>query len=121
VYPGRTVGAVLISVVVVPVGIWAALVALLSLAQQVLAGFMAVGHESWTRALNPQTWLGWQNGAGTGGVLDSLLGGPGAPTGTVSRYLTFMLSALLAAGCYLLLTTAWSRANGPSRSASRRA
>ncbi len=109
--------AVVISILAVPIGLWAALVAVLALAQQVLVGFLAMSPSSWTQALNPAVWFGWRDAAGGGGLLDSLLGGPGAPTGTVSRYVTFLLAALLAVGCYAIVTTAWARANGPSRKA----
>lgn len=105
---GRPVAAVLVTVVAVPLGVWAALVAALSLVQQVLSGFLTLADASWTEALNPAVWFGWQNLAGTGSLWDSLLGGPGAPGGTVNRYVTFMLSAMLAAGCYASVTSVWS-------------
>jgi len=109
----------LVTVVAAPVGIWAGLVAALTLVQQVLSGFLTLADASWTQVLNPAVWFGWQNVAGTGSLLDSLLGGPGAPGGTASRYVTFMLSALLAAGCYAAVTTAWSWA-APRRTSSDR-
>lgn len=105
---GRALVAGLVTIVAAPVGVWAGLVAALTLVQQVLSGFLVLADASWTQALNPAVWFGWQNVAGTGSLLDSLLGGPGAPGGTASRYVTFMLSALLAAGCYAAVTTAWS-------------
>ena len=104
---GRLVAAVAVSALAAPIGIWAALVAALSLLQQVVAGFFVLGNASWTEFLNPAVWFGWQNVAGTGGILDSLLGGPGAPGGTVSRYATFLLAAMLASGCYAVVAAAW--------------
>jgi len=109
---GRAVGAVIISIIAVPLGVWAALVAGLTLVQQVLAGFLVIADASWTQALNPAVWFGWQNMAGTGSFLDSMLGGPGAPGGTVSRWLVFMVSAALASACYAAVTTAWAWARG---------
>jgi hypothetical protein len=105
---GRKLVAGLVTVVAGPIGVWAALVAALSLLQQVLAGFWTIANASWTQALNPAVWFGLQNVAGTGSVWDSLLGGAGAPGGTVNRYITFMLFAFVAAGCYRAVIAAWS-------------
>ena len=70
---GRAVAAAIISIIAVPLGVWAALVAGLTLVQQVLAGFLVIADASWTQALNPAVWFGWQNMAGTGSFLDSTL------------------------------------------------
>jgi hypothetical protein len=112
-YRGRTIIALLVSFIAVPVGLWAALVAVLSLMQQALAGFLAVGSASWTQALNPEIWLGRQNVGGTTSFLDSMIGGPGAPGGTVSRYVVFVVGAMLAAGCYAIVVALWDWASGP--------
>ncbi|MDQ5975890.1 MAG: hypothetical protein QG661_3099, partial [Actinomycetota bacterium] len=39
---GRAVAAAIISIIAVPLGVWAALVAGLTLVQQVLAGFLVI-------------------------------------------------------------------------------
>ncbi len=109
----RKIVALLVSLVAVPVGLWAALVSVLSLMQEVLAGFLVVGSASWTRVLNPSAWLGWHDAAGAGGLLDSMLGGPGAPGGTVSRYVTALVCAMIAAGCYAIVMAVWDYASGP--------
>lgn len=109
----RNIVALLVSVVAVPVGLWAAVVSVLSLMQQVLAGFLVVGSASWTRVLNPTAWLGWQDAYGAGRLLDSMLGGPAAPGGTVSRYVTALVFAMIAAGCYAIVVAAWDHASGP--------
>jgi hypothetical protein len=117
---GRALAATGVTMVAVPVGVWAALVAGLTLVQQVLAGFVVIADASWTQALNPAVWFGWQNVAGNGSFLDSILGGPGAPGGTVNRWLVFMLSAALASACYAAFTTvwAWARASRGDQSPS---
>ena len=109
----RTTLAVLVTAIAGPIGIWAGLIAALSLLQQVLAGFWTIANASWTEFLSPAVWFGWQNIAGTGSIWDSLLGGAGAPGGTVSRYLTFMLFAFMAAGCYTAVKAIWSWARSP--------
>ena len=90
------------------------LVAILSILQQFLAGFFDLSQASWTSFLNPAVLLGWESPGGTGGPLDAIFGGPGAPGGTVSRYFVFMGSAFLAAigiGGWKVLWT-WARADG---------
>ena len=109
----RTTLAVLVTAIAGPIGIWAGLIAALSLLQQVLAGFWTIANASWTEFLNPAVWFGWQNIAGTGSIWDSLLGGAGAPGGTVNRYLTFMIFAFIAAGCYAAVKAIWSWAASP--------
>lgn len=104
----RLTVATLISMVAGVVLIWAGLIAALSLVQQVLAGFFDLSQTRWTQAFNPWVWFGVESIGGTGGIFDALLGGPGAPGGTVSRYITFMLFAFIAAACYLAITTLWS-------------
>ena len=93
---GRRVVAAVVSV---PLALWIGyfgLVAALSILQQFLAGFIDLSQASWTSFLNPAVLLGWESPGGTGGPLDAIFGGPGAPGGTISRYFVFMGSALLA-------------------------
>lgn len=104
---GRTVAAVIGSI---PLALWIgyfALVAFLAIAQQLLAGFVDLSMASWTSFLNPAVILGWESPGGTGGPLDAIFGGPGAPGGTVSRYFVFMGSAFLAAGGYGVWNLLW--------------
>jgi hypothetical protein len=105
--------AVLVSMVAVPVGLWAGLVAAATIIGQVLAGFGVLANADWMQVLNPAVWLGIQNVAGNGSVLDSLVGGPGAPGGTVNRYVAFMVTGVLAAACYTALRAVWSWASRP--------
>ena len=94
---GRKVAAVIASV---PLALWIGyfgLVAALSILQQLLAGFVDLSQASWTSFLNPAVIVGLQSPGGTGGPLDAIFGGPGAPGGTVSRYFVFMGAAMLAA------------------------
>ena len=105
--PGRAVVAALVSVVAVPVGIWAGLVAGATIIGQVLAGFGVLANADWIQVFNPAVWFGFQNVAGTGSLIDSLLGGPGAPGGSAWRYIVFMLMGLLAAACYTGVRAVW--------------
>lgn len=105
--------AVLVTAVAGPIGAWAGLVAGLTLLGQVLAGFGVIANAQLTEFLNPAVWLGWQNVAGTGSIVDSLVGGPGAPGGTVNRYLVFMLTAIIAAACFTGLRAVWRWARAP--------
>jgi len=107
-HPGRSVAAIAVSVVVGPVMIWAGLICVATIIQQVLSGFFDFSQASWTQAFNPAVWLGLESIGGTGGILDALIGGPGAPGGTVNRYFTFMLFGLLAAASYAAITMMWN-------------
>lgn len=104
----RSVVAVLVSVILGPIMVWAGLIAGLTLIQQVLSGFFDLSQASWTQALNPWVWIGAESIGGTGGIFDALVGGPGAPGGTVNRYITFMIFAAITAACYYGLTAIWS-------------
>jgi hypothetical protein len=117
---GRATTAVLVSAIAGPIGIWAGLIAALALVQQVVSGFVMIGDASWTEVFNPAVWFGWQNIAGNGSVLDSLLGGPGAPGGTASRYVVFMVFAMTAAACYGAVRAVWRWAQ-PGQEPSTRA
>jgi hypothetical protein len=103
----------------VPLAIWIGyfgLVAVLSILQQLLAGIFDLSQASWTSFLNPAVLLGFQSPGGTGGILDAVFGGPGAPGGTVSRYFVFMGSALLAAAGYGVWKVMWEWARPTSNS-----
>jgi len=105
---GKSVAAIAVSVVVGPVLIWAAFICVITIIQQVLSGFFDFSQASWTQAFNPAVWLGIESIGGTGGILDALIGGPGAPGGTVNRYFTFMLFGLLTAASYAAITMMWN-------------
>jgi len=105
---GKSVAAIAVSIVVGPVMIWAGLICVATIIQQVLSGFFDFSQASWTQAFNPAVWFGLESIGGTGGILDALIGGPGAPGGTVSRYVTFMLFGLLAAASYAAITMMWN-------------
>lgn len=83
------------------------LVALLTILQQVLAGFIDLGQATWTSFLNPAYILGFQSVGGTGNIFDALVGGAGAPGGSVNRYFVFMVTAALAAVALLGLKAVW--------------
>lgn len=106
--PQRNVIAVVASVLLGPIMVWAGAIAALSLIQQVLAGFLDLTEVSWSRFLNPLVWVGAESIGGTGGIFDALVGGPGAPGGTVNRYVTFMIFAAITALCYFGIKSAWS-------------
>ena len=112
---GRSGAAVAVSIVAGPVMVWAGLICLLTITQQVISGFLDVSQGSWTQVFNPAFWLGWQSFGGTGGVLDALVGGPGAPGGTVSRYFTFMLFGLITAACFGAINASWNWARNSSQ------
>ncbi len=104
---GRRLLAVVISV---PLAAWIGyfgLVAALSILQQFVAGFIDLSRASWTSFLNPAVIVGFESPGGTGGPLDAIFGGPGAPGGTVSRYFVFMGSALLAGVGYAVWKLMW--------------
>jgi hypothetical protein len=108
---------VVAAVVSVPLALWIGyfgLVAALSILQQFLAGFIDLSMASWTSFLNPAVLLGWESPGGTGGPLDAIFGGPGAPGGTVSRYFVFMGSALLAGVGYAGWKLMWDWAKPQS-------
>ena len=110
---GRMTVAVAVSVVAVPVGLWAGLLAAATILGQVLAGFGVLANADWVQVFNPAVWFGFQNVAGTGSFLDSMLGGPGAPGGSAWRYVVFMVAGVLAAACYTGVRAVWSWASSP--------
>ena len=103
----RLLVAGIASVPLVIVAVYLGLIAALSIVQEVLAGFIDLSKASWTSFLNPSVILGIQSPGGTGGILDALVGGPGAPGGTVSRYFVFMVSGVIAYGSFMLLMHVW--------------
>ena len=105
---GRVVVAGLVTLVAGPFGLWAGLVAAATLLGQVLAGFGVITNADLAQVFNPAVWFGLNNIAGTGSLLDSLVGGPGAPGGTVNRYIVFMLMGFIAAICYAVLKAVWT-------------
>lgn len=111
---GKSGAAIAVSIVAGPVMVWAALICVVTIIQQVISGFIDFSQASWTQAFNPAVWFGLESLGGTGGVFDALLGGPGAPGGTVSRYFTFMIFGLLTAACYVAITATWNWARNSS-------
>jgi len=99
--------------------IWAGLICVITIIQQVLSGFIDLYQASWTQAFNPAVWLGLESIGGTGGILDALIGGPGAPGGTVNRYVTFMLFGLLTAASYAAITATWNWARSKPHTTSQ--
>jgi len=94
-----------------PLGIFLAyfgFVAVLTILQQVLAGFIDLGQATWTSFLNPAYILGIQSIGGTGNIFDALVGGSGAPGGSVNRYFVFIVTAALAAGAFVGLKAMWA-------------
>lgn len=112
---GRVVVAGLATVVLGPVGLWASVVATVTIIEQVLAGFGVIVDAQWSQALNPAVWVGIDNIAGNGSLLDSLLGGPGAPGGTAGRWLAFAVTMAIAAFCFGVLRFLWRWAAGRER------
>jgi hypothetical protein len=111
---GKSLVAVAVTVLAAPIGLWCALVAAASLISQVLAGFGVISNANWTQLFSPAVWFGFNNIAGTGSLMDSLVGGPGAPGGSVNRYVVFMLTGFVAAGCYTGIRAAWKWAGASS-------
>ena len=114
--PGRSVIAVIVTIVAGPIGVWAALVAAASLISQILAGFGVIANADWMQIFNPAVWFGFNNIAGTGSLMDSLVGGPGAPGGSVNRYVVFMITGIVAAACYTGIKATWTWATRSDRS-----
>ena len=105
---GRSLVAVLVTIIAAPIGAWSALVAAASLLSQILAGFGVIANANWMQIFNPAVWFGFNNIAGTGSLMDSLVGGPGAPGGSVNRYVVFMITGIVAAACYAAIKATWA-------------
>jgi len=105
---GRSAVAVMVTVMAGPVGVWCALVAAASLLSQLLAGFGVIANADWMQIFNPAVWFGFNNIAGTGSLMDSLVGGPGAPGGSMNRYLVFMLTGIVAVACLASVRAVWA-------------
>ena len=103
----RLIIAGIASVPLAIVAVYLGLIAALSIVQEVLAGFIDLSNASWSSFLNPSVILGFQSPGGTGGIFDALVGGPGAPGGTVSRYFVFMISGVIACGSFMALMHVW--------------
>lgn len=104
---GRVAAAVAVTVVAGPIGVWTALIALISIISQLLAGFGVIINANWVNLFNPAVWFGFNNVAGTGSIGDSLVAGPGAPGGSVNRYVLFMVTGIAAAACFAALRSVW--------------
>lgn len=113
----RTAIALLVTIPLAVVMVYTGLLAALAILQQVLAGFVDLSEASWTRFLNPAVIVGLESPGGTGGPLDALFGGPGAPGGTVPRYLVFMVAGAIAYGSFFGLTHLWAWARRDELSA----
>lgn len=74
------------AVPVVPLLLLALGVAILTLIEQFLAGFIDLRQATLATVLNPEFIFGFASIGGTGGPLDSLIAGPGAPGGPVLRF-----------------------------------
>lgn len=111
---GKGALALVTTVLIGPILLWSSLICVITIVQQILSGFIDLSQTSWTQVFNPAVWFGLESIGGTGGLLDALIGGPGAPGGTVSRYFTFMLFGLLTAGCYAAITAIWTWARRQS-------
>lgn len=112
---GRRVIAGFVCVPLVVIVLYGGLIAALSILGQVLSQFVDLSSASLTSFLNPSVLLGLESPGGSGGVLDAVFGGPGAPGGTVSRYFVFMVSAGVAAIAWFAIRAVWSWGSGPSR------
>jgi hypothetical protein len=108
VHRGKGALALAVTVVIGPILLWSALICVITIVQQILSGLFDLSQTSWTQVFNPAVWFGLESIGGTGGILDALIGGPGAPGGTVSRYFTFLVFGLLVAGCYAGITSMWA-------------
>lgn len=94
----------------IPLGIVLAyfgLVAALTTLQQMLAGFIDLGQANWISFLNPEYNFGIQSLGGTGNIFDVMVGGAGAPGGSVNSYFVFRVTAALAAGAFFGLKALW--------------
>lgn len=104
----RKAVSVLASIPVALLTAYFALLAALTLLSQVLAGFVDLSQTSWTSFLNPAVLFGFESPGGTGGPLDALFGGPGAPGGTMNRYFAFGIYAVLTYASFAGLKALWS-------------
>lgn len=108
----RIVVAVLLAVplglVAVGCGVFAAAV----IVTQALAGFVDLSQASWSAYLDPAVWVGWRSAGGTGGPIDAVAGGAGAPGGTFGRYVSAMISGIVAGCCAFGVRAVWHWALG---------
>ena len=74
---------------------------------QLLAGFIDLSQASFASFLNPAYLLGLQSLGGTGGIADALVGGPGAPGGTIGRFGIYLIFALIGTGAFYALKHLW--------------
>ena len=103
----RLLIALLATLPLVLILVFFGLIAGLSIIQQVLSSFIDLSQTSWTSFLNPSVLFGWRSPGGTGGIFDALVGGPGAPGGSVNRYFIFMISGGVTFGAFLALGAIW--------------
>jgi len=104
---GRVVVAVAATVPLALATAYFAVLCVLAVLGQVLGGFVDLSQATWTSALDPAVWLGLRSAGGTGGLVDGLVGGAGAPGGSVGRYAVFFVSAMLATGSAVALQATW--------------
>ncbi len=87
---------------------------------QLLAGFIDLSQASFASFLNPAYLLGLQSLGGSGGIADALVGGPGAPGGSIGRFAIYMAFALLGTSAYLALRHLWKWATQQAEAISSR-
>jgi len=104
----RVVVAAVSSIPLFLVMAYTGLIAVLTMVQQIASSLFDVSQASWTSFLNPAYLMGFQSLGGTGNIFDALVGGPGAPGGTVGPYVVFMVTGLVAGLSFLGLKTLWN-------------
>jgi len=102
------------AIVLIPIGLYFAILAGLTLLQQLLATLLDFGNASWTAWMSPPVLLGIQSPSGGGGIFDALVGGPNSPGGTVGRFIVFAISAAIAYGCWAALVSMWAWVRKPA-------
>ncbi len=110
---------VVVAIPIVPLFLLALGVAIFTLIDQFLAGFIDLRQATWASALNPEFLLGFASIGGTGGPLDSLVAGPGSPGGSVLRFATFGIACVLLGAAFAVLKVTWVWALDDSKRGNR--
>ena len=104
----RVLVAVVATMVLGPMAVFFGLLAVLTLIQEVAAGWFDLQQASLTSWLSPGVWFGLESPGGTASIFDMMVGGDGAVGGTAGRFFVFAIAGGIAFGSVKGIGAIWS-------------
>ncbi len=103
----------LLTVVLAPLVAFFGLLAVLTLIQEVAAGWFDLQNATLTSWMSPAVWLGLESPGGTASIFDIMVGGDGAVGGTAGRFVVFAIAGGIAFGSVKGIAAVWGWARSP--------